>query len=404
MDNNSEANVSNETQNNKIINNTSDCKDINEIDFEKIELINGETPHDIKHRCLKLCQQYLAGNWLQQTVDTIKVKRLTGGLTNQLYYCGIDKQSTDDLQETPNEVAIRLNPSKDTLISDSDKNKWLSEVVVSLMVSQNKLGPKIYGIFDCGQIQAFYKQRPFKVNEQNDPKLVTELFEKLARVHAMDVPIKKSEWFLNELYKFYDKSTKKTELFALLNKSDIFAKNNLKDEINWIRDIIQKSDSPLVFTHNDFRSNNIMVLENSIPETGQQIVLCDFDSSGYGYRGQDFGAIMSEWGRTPNDVKKPHYFPDDSILRSIFDIYVKETERLFGKEYCEAKRVTIDEIIKETKVYMLYYRLFVVVYYMGTDSKAAFFAMTNTVMVQRVEIAYNNYFRFKEQFIQQYLV
>ncbi|XP_054157305.1 choline/ethanolamine kinase-like [Oppia nitens] len=403
MANISEANVSNKTQNNKITNNTSDCKDINEIDFEKIELINGETPHDIKHRCLKLCQQYLAGNWLQQTVDTIKVKRLTGGLTNQLYYCGIDKQS-DDLQETPNEVAIRLYGPKDILISDSEENERLSEVVVSLMVSQNKLGPKIYGIFDGGQIQAFYKQRPFKVNEQNDTKLVTELFEKLARVHAMDVPIKKSEWFLKALDTFYDNCTKKTDLFALLNKSDIFSKYNLKIEINWIRDIIEKTDSPLVFTHNDFRTNNIMVLENSIPETGQQLVLCDFELSSYGYRGQDFGSIISEWGRTPNDFKKPQSFPDDSTLRSIFDIYIKETERLFGKEYCEQKRVTIDVIIKETKVYMLYYKLFAIVYFMGTDSQAAYFAMNNTAIVQRVEIAYNNYFRLKKQFIQQYFV
>ncbi|XP_054157304.1 choline/ethanolamine kinase-like [Oppia nitens] len=365
--NNNELPVSNE--NDKIsIKDLTNCEDISQIDLDKLELLRGDTPDDIKDQCLKLCQQYLAGNWLQQTVDTIKIERVSGGMTNQLYYCGIVDKS-DDKQEVPQQVAVRLYGPKYFNNKDCDGNERLTDVVIALMVSQNKLGPKIYGIFDCGQIQAFYKHRSFKINEQKDPKLVTELFEKLARVHAMDVPIKKTHWSLKEVERFYDNFTKKTDLVDLINKIDIFNKHNLKEEINWIKVLIEKTNSPLVFTHNDFRSNNIMVLEDNNCQSGEQIVLCDFEYSSYGYRGQDFGLIMSEWDRNLNDMKKPMTFPNDSILRSIFDIYIKETERLFGKEYCEAKRVTIDVIIKEAKVFTLYMQLFSTVFILGNDSQ-----------------------------------
>ena len=64
--------------------------------------------------------------------------------------------------------------------------------------------------------------------------------------------------------------------------------NDLKKEINWMKDLIDSIGNPVVFTHNDFRSSNLM-----ITEPNDELVVCDFESAGYGYRGNDFNDLMS---------------------------------------------------------------------------------------------------------------
>ena len=134
-----------------------DVKDIQNIDdfsYDKVDAIKGETPVDIKEKCVKLCQDYLGGVWLEQTIDTIQLRRVSGGFTNQLYYCAVGQPSTDG-KVVPEEVAIRLYGPK--YFNNAEKNERLTDVVIALMVSENKLGPKIYGIFEEGQIQHYYK-------------------------------------------------------------------------------------------------------------------------------------------------------------------------------------------------------------------------------------------------------
>ena len=122
----------------------------------------GQTPDDIKEKCLKLCQDYLSGVWLTQTIDTITVERLTGGMLNQLYYVSINSvtngvNSHEKDRDVPTEVAVKLTQKK-TFLDESDieeKERLLGELVVSLMVSENGLGPKIYGVFDGGVIQKY---------------------------------------------------------------------------------------------------------------------------------------------------------------------------------------------------------------------------------------------------------
>ena len=129
-----------------------DIKSIDDLDFDKIELIRGQTPTDIKEKCLKLCKDYLSGNWSEQTIDSIEVRRVTGGLVNQLYYCGITKPNTN--AEVPQEVAIRLYGEISFLGAEEGR---IRDTVIALVFSQNKLGPQIYGLFEGGQIQRFYK-------------------------------------------------------------------------------------------------------------------------------------------------------------------------------------------------------------------------------------------------------
>ena len=120
----------------------------------------GTTPKGIEEKCIELCRQYLSGVWLKVTIDDIKVERLTGGLTNQLYYCGINEDKQISGTKEPKEVAILLYGNKtfnhfDNEVKQTDER--LTDTIIALLVSESGLGPKIYGLFEGGQIQKYYK-------------------------------------------------------------------------------------------------------------------------------------------------------------------------------------------------------------------------------------------------------
>ena len=129
-----------------------DVESFEDLDFSKVELVRGQTPADIKEKCLQLCKDYLSGNWSQQTIDSIEVNRITGGLMNQLYYCGIKEPNTEEV--VPQEVTVRLYGLN---IFDFCDPQRIRDTVISLIFSEQKLGPKVYGIFEGGLIQKFYK-------------------------------------------------------------------------------------------------------------------------------------------------------------------------------------------------------------------------------------------------------
>jgi hypothetical protein len=131
-------------------------KNLEDFDFDNIELLRGETPKDIKQKCFDLCKDYLGGNWLKLSIDEIEVKRLSGGFTNQLYYCAISKP-LKPIDDEPQEVAIRFYGEKHFNNLDYEGNERLTDVIIALLVSEHNLGPKIFGLFESGQIQHYYK-------------------------------------------------------------------------------------------------------------------------------------------------------------------------------------------------------------------------------------------------------
>jgi hypothetical protein len=131
-------------------------KNVDDFDFEKMEILRGETPKDIKQKCFDLCKDYLGGNWNKLSIDEIEVKRLSGGFTNQLYYCEISKH-LKPISDEPQEVAIRFYGAKHFNNLDCEENERLTDVIIALLVSEYNLGPKIYGLFQSGQIQSYYK-------------------------------------------------------------------------------------------------------------------------------------------------------------------------------------------------------------------------------------------------------
>jgi hypothetical protein len=167
----------------------------------------------------------------------------------------------------------------------------------------------------------------------------------------MDVPIKKTgNWIADTFDAQYKEAQEHFDLDQLYKeaKCDVFLEHNLKDEIEWLKQTVLDVDSPVTFTHVDFRGSNIM-----ITEPDDEIVVCDLEYSCYGFRGADFGTIFYEWNRGFTDWFKHIPYADDQTLRPFVEAYIAESVRLLGKAFSDDPRNSVQHILREGKVFAL---------------------------------------------------
>ena len=173
--------------------------------------------------------------------------------------------------------------------------------------------------------------------------------------------------------------------------------HDLKAEVQWLKDMSVKIDSPLVFSHNDLFSSNVLVLDNETA-TGDQLVISDYEYSSYGFRGMDLGTIINEWGRLRTDILTVHTFADDSAIKQLLQYYVSENEIIFGKSWSQNGMNSTKQLLKEVKLFALVFKIFMILFCLKANDD---FAMDKKLLVQIAKNEYENYWRIKNTFIQQ---
>ena len=198
------------------------------------------------------------------------------------------------------------------------------------------------------------QHRHFVETDLYDPLLLEQFASKLALFHAMNPPLARHENGVSSyIMSFEDKIdnllNQKKDLFREYNCKTLL-EFNLKSEIHWILAQIASSDSPIVFSHNDFKFGNNLVAEQN------QIVLSDFDSSAYFNRGYDFATLFNCFDKKSEAFE----FKDESIIKEFISCYVREGDKIFRKQYSENEINSVDHIFLETKVFSLVYCLWTV--------------------------------------------
>jgi len=182
----------------------------------------------------------------------------------------------------------------------------------------------------------------------------------------MNVPIKKTgNWIFDTFDNSYELAKERFDLKELYEKYNCQTLNkyDLEQEIQWLKERVLETNSPTLFCHNDFRVNNIMVIESDNQnknDINEKIVLCDFEYSSYSFRGVDFGTIFALWGKNWADFFKSHDFPDDSLIKPFISAYIEESIKLHGKEFSENKLNSMEQILREVKVFALVSEMFLV--------------------------------------------
>lgn len=185
----------------------------------------------------------------------------------------------------------------------------------------------------------------------------------------MDVPIiKNGKWIFQTYDTLYESAFKKFPINELIEEynCETLKKYDIRHEIEWIKKRIIEIDSPILFCHNDFHAANILVTQPN-NNSDERIVLCDFEYSGYSYRGLDFGTLFIEWGRGINDFMKIGDFPNQCITNLFFEEYIAESVKIHGNGYSAKKSNSIEHLTREAKIFSLVSNLIFVVHILKTE-------------------------------------
>ena len=341
--------------------------------ISKDKLVRGDTPADIEARCLSLVQSYIGGSWANATSPAdITVQRISGGFTNQLYHVQL-KESVPRAanpvyqdEEEPTEVAIKLYQSKHMKTYHADDPERLNDTVVLNVMSQTGLGPKVYGIFADGFIQAYHRHEQLRARHQADPALRRQLMLLLAKIAHLQVPIRKTANVVLETageyvaygYEHFQVQALAEELnLAHLKVTDIRAEH--RELMGKIRQL----NGPLVFSHYDFRGNNLMVVTNEKENGNKKILSVDLEFACYGTRGYDLACIFLESGQAEFlDMASPP--PTDETLQEYVRLYIEACEEVVPG-YSKLEINSFEQHLKEARLMVLANKLFLVAFLIG---------------------------------------
>uniref|UniRef100_A0A182NTI6 Choline kinase n=1 Tax=Anopheles dirus TaxID=7168 RepID=A0A182NTI6_9DIPT len=265
----------------------------------------------------RICRDYLTGAWKTISADELQLKRISGGLSNFLYYVSLpehyyynnnngglksnldSRRSSFASDHTVTKASSRTRNGSKRARKDSGANllepkevllriygqthgehaleTMLTESVVFTLLSERKLGPKLHGIFPGGRIEQYIPARALLTAELSDAKISLKVAEKMAAIHSMDIPVSKEpDWIwttMNRWLKGAASTLQTLERDRANGNGDsggrapgvddtVLTELDLAGEVEWLRSVIESEDFPVVFCHNDLQEGNILLRQD----------------------------------------------------------------------------------------------------------------------------------------------
>lgn len=104
-------------------------------------------------------------------------------------------------------------------------------------------------------------------NELADPKISCKVAEKMAKIHSLSIPVSKEpdwlwitmdRWLLNFEDVLRDYTTKNDQELQIMED---MRKIDFKNELTWLKTMVESQEFPVVFCHNDLQEGNILLKE-----------------------------------------------------------------------------------------------------------------------------------------------
>ncbi|CAF2039128.1 unnamed protein product, partial [Rotaria magnacalcarata] len=242
-------------------------------------------------QALEWCQQFLGGIWSTISIDEMILERVPGGLSNYLYSCSLPKHIETQNSE-PRKVLLRIygeahRQHRATLLIDS---------VVCTLLSERKLGPRVYGIFPDGRLEEFVEAESLLASEIRDENISRQIATVLGELHQIDMPlVKEPIWLFNTIERYVLETTSTMNKLRTNEDRQIFQEIqsmcNFTQEFEQLKKLLSTIDSPVCFTHNDFQPGNILRLKSHC----DSFTVIDFEYCSYNYRGFDIGNHFCEF-------------------------------------------------------------------------------------------------------------
>ncbi|WJX67586.1 ethanolamine kinase [Trifolium repens] len=249
---------------------------------------------------INLCKDMFKA-WSKFDDSCFKVDQISGGITNMLLKVSVKKG--DSIHEI---ITIRLyGPNTEYII---DRHRELQAIKY---ITAAGFGAKWLGIFGNGIVQSFINAHTLTPSDMRDPKLVAKIAKQLRRFHHVEIPGSKEPQLWNDIWKFYEKASvlkfddgKKQKTYETVSFKE------LHEEIHDLQMLCDRLKSPVLFSHNDLLSGNIMINHEE-----DKLYLIDYEYASYNYRGFDIGNHFAEYAGFecdyslyPNMNEQYHFF------------------------------------------------------------------------------------------------
>ncbi|KAF0913953.1 hypothetical protein E2562_025367 [Oryza meyeriana var. granulata] len=287
------------------------------------------TPHIIG-----ICKELVRG-WSSLDSSRFSIETVSGGITNLLL-----KVSADDGKGNKSSVTVRLyGPNTDLVI---DRKRELQAIP---HLSAAGFGAQLLGTFENGMVQSFIYARTLTPSDMKEPRIAAEIAKELRRFHQVDIPGSKEPQLWDDIFKFLKKaSVLEFEDKEKQERYETISFREIQDEVKELKDLSDLLHAPVVFSHNDLLSGNLML--NDLEE---KLYFIDFEYGSYSYRGYDIANHFNEYAGYdcdyslyPEKDSQYHFFrnylqpdsPSEVQMRDLDALYVEtNTYRLASHIY-----------------------------------------------------------------------
>jgi len=256
-----------------------------------------ETPvqsDKVREKAYQLCREYLQGSWKTIHPHQLVIRQISGGLSNLVFYVGLPPGSKPKGREPP---SILLRLFGELSAGPAQQYRLITETVVYTMLAERNLGPKLFGVFPGGRLEEFIPGHPLTTSEMRSPEFSNHVARNVALVHSLEVPVsKEASWLADTLRSFMSKispicpeNVPYEEKIAAITVS----KWDLRKEVDWLLSFLKVVDSPVVFSHNDINTGNILVREDG--SNWDPVVFIDYEFASYNFRAFDIANHFNEW-------------------------------------------------------------------------------------------------------------
>ncbi|TNN00828.1 choline kinase alpha [Takifugu rubripes] len=318
------------------------------------ELIRPDDPDlETRRKAYLWCKEFLHGSWKSLHENDFKITVIRGGLSNKLFLCSLP-DGTDTVGDEPRSILLRLygailqmscnkgdsrQSNKENLFQGTEA--MVLESVMFAILAERELGPKLYGIFPQGRLEQYIPSRRLDTWELSDPSISAEVAEKMAKFHGMRMPFNKEpKWLFGTMEKYLSQVMRlKFTRDSHLRRFNRLLGYNLPQELEKLKILLDSTNSPVVFCHNDCQEGNILLLKGCQSSDKQKLMLIDFEYSSYNYRGFDIGNHFCEWmydyscEEFPFFKVNPQSYPSKALQLHFIDNYLRASDPGFVNLY-----------------------------------------------------------------------
>uniref|UniRef100_A0A0D9XE38 ethanolamine kinase n=1 Tax=Leersia perrieri TaxID=77586 RepID=A0A0D9XE38_9ORYZ len=245
------------------------------------------------------------------------------------------KVTAEDGEGNKSSVTVRLyGPNTDLVI---DRKRELQAIP---HLSAAGFGAQLLGTFENGMVQSFINARTLTAPDMKEPKIAAEIAKQLNRFHRVEIPGSKEPQLWDDIFKFLKKaSILEFEDKETQKRYEEISFREIQDEVKELKDLSDLLHAPVVFSHNDLLSGNLML--NDFEE---KLYFIDFEYGSYSYRGYDIANHFNEYAGYDCDYS---LYPDKDSQYHFFRNYLQPDRP------SEVQMRDLDALFVETNTYRL---------------------------------------------------